>query len=84
MLPDFRYIPINEVKAYPTPPLEVKVCGCQVTICIVIIGTSIGAEATYYCMSSPSLAHRDPLWTIGEMLLMKSVLLEDVSEHASL
>ena len=34
-------------------------------------------------MNGPSLAHHDPLRTIGEMLLMKSVLLKDVSKHVA-
>ena len=70
------YIPINEVKAYPATPLKVKVCGRQVTICIVIIGTSIGAEVPYYHMRGPSLAHHDPLQTIRETFLTKGVLLK--------
>ena len=52
----------------------------QVTICVVIIGTSIGAEAAYYHMGCSILAHHDPLQTIWELLLMENVLFKDISE----
>ena len=80
MFPDFGYIPIDEVKAYPAPPLDVEMGGGQVMICIVIIGTSIGAKVAYYHMGCSTLACHDPLQTIWESLLMESVLFEDISE----
>ena len=80
MFPDFGYIPIDEVKAYPTPPLDVEMGGSQVTICVVIIGTSIGAKVAYYHMGCSTLPHRDPLQTIWESLLTESVLFTDISE----
>ena len=43
MLPDFGQVPIDESKAYPTAPLDVKVYGYQVMVSIVIIQTSIWA-----------------------------------------
>ena len=80
MFPDFGYIPIDKVKAYPTPPLDVEMGGGQVTICVVIVGTSIGAKVAYYHMGCSTLAHHDPLQTIWESLLMEIVLFKDISE----
>ena len=80
MFPDFGYITIDEVKAYPTPPLDVEMSGGQVTICVVIVGTSKGAKAAYYHMGCFTFAHRDPLQTIWESLLKESVLFKDISK----
>ena len=80
MFPAFGYIPIDEVKAYPTPPLDVEMGGSQVMICIAIVGTSIGAKVAHYHMGCSTLAHCDPLWTIWESLLMENVLFKDISE----
>ena len=80
MFPDFGYMPIDKVKAYPTPPLDVEMGGGQVMICIVIVGTSIGAKAAYYCMGCSTLACCGPLQTIWESLLMESVLFKDISK----
>ena len=79
MFPDFGYISIDEVKVYPTPPLDVEMGSSQVLICVVIIGTSIGAKVAYYHIGCSTLAHHDPLQTIWELLLTESVLFEDIS-----
>ena len=81
IFPDFGYIPIDEVKAYPAPPLDVEMGRGQVTICIIIIGTSIRAKVAYYHMGCSTLAHHDPLQTIWQSLLTESVLFKDISEH---
>ena len=80
MFPDFGYISIDEVKTYPAPPLDVEMGGGQVTICVVIIGTNIGAKAAHYHMGCSTLAHYDPLQTIWESLLMESILFKDISK----